>query len=171
MSQSPYRRVGVRASLRMDERDRSISIEARSKSKVTALPLRNADTPIRRHEDWDNEAKHIIAVREVMGGDVVRRGQPGSPGSGGASPYLRRGLLRRANRSSRMKNRRSAGWGCRMGVRLRQKIGSDRNPCVFRSLRLLYRPLECTALLRNSGIIVKFLLANGLVRFSSDTNS
>jgi hypothetical protein len=29
-----------------------------------------------------------------MGGDVVRRGQPGSPGSGGASPYLRRSLWR-----------------------------------------------------------------------------
>jgi hypothetical protein len=29
-----------------------------------------------------------------MGGEVVRRGQAGSPGSGGASPYLRRGLLR-----------------------------------------------------------------------------
>jgi hypothetical protein len=27
-----------------------------------------------------------------MGGDVDRQGQPGSPGSGGASPYLRRGL-------------------------------------------------------------------------------
>jgi hypothetical protein len=27
---------------------------------------------------------------ENLGGDVLGRGQPGSPGSGGASPYLRR---------------------------------------------------------------------------------
>ena len=30
-----------------------------------------------------------------MGGDVVGRGQAGSPGSGGASPYLSRGFPRR----------------------------------------------------------------------------
>jgi len=32
------------------------------------------------------------------GADVVRRGQPGSTGSGGASPYLRRGILRQPAR-------------------------------------------------------------------------
>ena len=32
------------------------------------------------------------------GADVVRRGQPGSPASGGASPYLRRGILRQPAR-------------------------------------------------------------------------
>jgi hypothetical protein len=32
-----------------------------------------------------------------MGGEVVRRGQPGSPGSGGASPYLRRACHEQAS--------------------------------------------------------------------------
>jgi hypothetical protein len=40
----------------MDERDWRIPIAARSKSKVTSLPLRHADTPTR---GWGNDAKHI----------------------------------------------------------------------------------------------------------------
>ena len=32
------------------------------------------------------------------GADLVKRGQPGSPGSGGASHYLRRGILRQPAR-------------------------------------------------------------------------
>ena len=34
------------------------------------------------------------AVAEVMGGDVLGQGNAGSHGSGGASPYLRRGFQR-----------------------------------------------------------------------------
>ncbi len=33
-------------------------------------------------------------VAEVMGGDVPGQDNAGSPGSGGASPYLRRGFQR-----------------------------------------------------------------------------
>jgi hypothetical protein len=38
----------------------------------------------------------LLSVRRdrIMGGGVVRRGNPGSPGSGGASPYLPRKLPR-----------------------------------------------------------------------------
>jgi hypothetical protein len=36
---------------------------------------------------WQEELK----VAQYMGGDVAEQGQATSPGSGGASPYLRRG--------------------------------------------------------------------------------
>jgi hypothetical protein len=62
MSQSPCRRFGVRASLRMDERDWRIPIEPRSKSKVTSLPLRHADTPIRRYDRYADTTGTYITL-------------------------------------------------------------------------------------------------------------
>src|SRR4029077_3834032 len=55
-------RVGVRGSLRMDERDWGIPIEPKSNSKVTSLPLRNADTPIRRRGGLGYHAKQNTRV-------------------------------------------------------------------------------------------------------------
>jgi hypothetical protein len=49
------------------------------------LPYRLA---LERHRTEETEDT------EGMGGDVVRRGQAGSPGSDGASPYLRRDFPR-----------------------------------------------------------------------------
>jgi hypothetical protein len=46
-----FGRVGVSASLGMDERDWRIPIEPRSKFHGTSLPLPNADMPPRPHAD------------------------------------------------------------------------------------------------------------------------
>jgi hypothetical protein len=51
--------IGVRASLRMDERDWRIPIEPRSKSKVTSLPLRYANAAIPPTRGLGHDAKHI----------------------------------------------------------------------------------------------------------------
>jgi hypothetical protein len=71
-----YRRVGVRASLRMDERDWRIPIEPRSKSKVTSLPLPHADTPTR---GLGHDAKHVhpegvglLKVKHTQSGNSPR---------------------------------------------------------------------------------------------------
>jgi hypothetical protein len=69
-----YGRVGGRASLRMDERDRSIPIEARSKSKVTSLPLRPADPPIRRpptRRYADTPIRRYAPLMDLRAGDTA----------------------------------------------------------------------------------------------------
>ena len=46
-------------------------------------------------------ASHIVVARTTYlfkGGHVAGAGDPGSPGSGGASPYLRRGRLESGER-------------------------------------------------------------------------
>jgi hypothetical protein len=49
--------------------------------------------------------KNVEMAREFVGGDIVRRGQAVSPGSGGASPYLRRGLTSGSSSDSLGSNR------------------------------------------------------------------
>ena len=61
----PNPRIGVRANLRMDERDGRIPIEPRSESKVTSLPY---DMPIRRPAATriGHDAKHLPPLSLLM---------------------------------------------------------------------------------------------------------